>query len=74
MQLLITIPLAVVIIFVPYVIGLFTQHIGWVNNLNWVGKWFFGFMVLVLLTTAVSTLTLFGKGLWIFAGHILGNY
>jgi hypothetical protein len=37
-------------------------------------RWILGFISLILSGAAIGILFLMGKGLWIAAGHLLGNF
>ena len=72
-QLIVSVLLALVIIFVPYFIGRLIPIIEDFKP-NIIGIWMFGFMVLALLVTGIGTIILFCKGLWTIAGHLLDKF
>jgi|688.fasta_scaffold330300_2 hypothetical protein len=74
-QLIVTIFLTLAIIFIPYFIGYLIPKV--VKHdfifITVIHNWFLGFIALVLSGVAFGTLILMGKGLWVAAGHLLGN-
>jgi hypothetical protein len=75
-QLIVTILLTLAIIFVPYFIGRFIPTVVKHEFIfeTVIHSWLFGAMALILSGVAIGTLILMGKGLWIAAGHLLGNF
>jgi hypothetical protein len=75
-QLIVTILLALAIIFIPYFIGRLiptvVEHDFTFETVIY--SWLFGAMALILSGAAIGILFLMGKGLWIAAGHLLGNF
>jgi ABC-type multidrug transport system fused ATPase/permease subunit len=70
-QLIVTILLALAIIFIPYFIGRLIPNFTFETVIH---SWILGFISLILSGAAIGTLILMGKGLWITAGHLLGNF
>jgi hypothetical protein len=74
-QLIVTILLALAIIFIPYFIGRLIPTVVKHDFIfeTVIHSWILGFISLILSGAAIGTLFLMGKGLWIAAGHLLGN-
>jgi hypothetical protein len=74
-QLAVALFLAATIIFVPYFIGCLISKAVKREFIfeTIIHNWLFGVMALIVSGLVIGTLILMGKGLWIAAGHLLGN-